>query len=153
VTHRTFMSAAALTNLIDTYFKYIEGEFYLEEKPGKTDGAPATMVKVFNREAESPTLAGLALYLGFNSREDFDYYENKGKFANVLKRGRLRIETEYEKKLHQQSSAGAIFALKSMGWNEREDSKLNTEDIPKSIAIKILESGPAPAGSEQEVTL
>jgi hypothetical protein len=108
-------TAAKLASRVDAYFKYIEGEYHEEQKPGKTAGSPTETVKVYDREPEPPTIAGLTFFLGFNSRREYDDYEENGLYAKILKRARLRIEAEYEKKLHYQSSAGAMFALKTMG--------------------------------------
>ncbi|CAN5220231.1 hypothetical protein BH09BAC6_BH09BAC6_32180 [soil metagenome] len=147
-----FSSSAALQHLIDQYFQYLAGEYHLEEKAGKNTEAPVAQQKVWDRQPEPPTLTGLVYHLGFNSRQAFDNYEAKGKYAGILKRGHLRIEMEYEKKLHNQSAAGAIFALKSLGWKERGESPAENE-LTKSLTMKIVETGPRPAGSEKEVIL
>jgi hypothetical protein len=144
-----FINADDLAARIDSYFTFIEGEYHLENKPGKdTD----VTIKVCDREPEPATFAGLTLYIGFNSRQAFDDYEQNGPFAETLKYGRLRIEASYEKKLHAQSSAGAIFALKSMGWNERAEVKTG-EQLPKTMQVEIIESGPKTAGNEKDVVL
>ncbi len=59
---------------------------------------------------------------------------------------------DYEKKLHVTSSTGAIFALKSMGWNERTEK---TTDIATNnvLKVEIIQSGPKLASSEKEVIL
>src|SRR6202035_3061369 len=105
--------------------------------------------KVWLHDPEPATLTGLAIFLGFHSKQAFEKYEENGRFANILKQGRLRIEAVYEKKLHLQSSAsGAIFALKSMGWNEKTESKTAAKAI-KNIKIEIIETGPKPAENEK----
>ncbi len=145
-----FTTATELINHIDAYFDHIDGEYHLENKPVKGhQQSLAEQKKICVREPEPATIAGLALFLGFSSRQAFDDYEQNGEFAHILKQGRLRVEAVYEKKLHQQSSAGAIFALKSMGWNERTDANA----VFKSITIEIIESGPKPAENEKEVIL
>jgi hypothetical protein len=108
---------------------------------------------VWDREPEPATIAGLALYLGFSSRQAFEDYEANGKFADRLKRARLQIEAAYEKKLHYQSPTGAIFALKSMGWNERADNKPADEAANTLLKVEIIKSGPQLAASEKEVIL
>ncbi|MDB5115948.1 MAG: hypothetical protein JWQ79_1440 [Mucilaginibacter sp.] len=62
------------------------------------------------------------------------------------------MEAAYEKKLHYQSSTGAIFALKSLGWNEKAENE-KSASLAKTIKVKIIESGPQPASSEKEVIL
>ncbi len=104
-----------------------------------------------DNKAVLPTIAGLALHLGFNSKDDFDVYESKGKFAAIIKRARFRVMAYYENRLHYPSPTGAMFALKSMGWHEKNKSakqgKIN------SIKVKLIESGPEPASTEKEVAL
>jgi hypothetical protein len=146
----TFTTAIELTNQISAYFDYIDGEHYQENKPvNREQQSLAGQKKIHMREPEPATIAGLALFLGFCSRQAFDDYEQSGEFAHILKRGRLHVEAVYEKKLHQQSSAGAIFALKSMGWNE----KVEGNTAFKCLTIEIIESGPKPAENEKEVVL
>ena len=76
-----------------------------------------------------------------------------GKYSEILKRGCLRVEAFYESRLHQHSTSGAIFALKSMGWNEKHESKTTDETTLKTLSIKIIESGPKPVSSEKEITI
>jgi hypothetical protein len=109
----SFISAADLQKRIDAYFNYIERTHQTEEE-NTNEKAP--------KSPEPATITGLAFFLNFNSRQEFDQYEETGKFANTLKRGRLRIEAEYEKRLHKQSPQAAIFALKNMGWADKKYS-------------------------------
>ena len=150
----SFTTSDELRSRIDAYFNYIEGEYHLENKSVTDSKAQASLKqKVWIREPEHATLAGLAIFLGFHSKQAFEKYEENGRFANILKQGRLRIEAAYEKKLHLQSSAGAIFALKSMGWNEKAENKAAGKAIFKSIKIEIIETGPKLAENEKEVIL
>ncbi|WP_157682036.1 terminase small subunit [Mucilaginibacter mallensis] len=143
-----------LNQLIDDYFIHIQGEYHLEEKSTQTKSTKkATDTKIWDRQPEPATITGLAFFLGFSSRQSFDDYETSGKHAYILKRGQLRIEAEYEKKLHQQPASGAIFALRSMGWNEKPEERSPTDPSSKTLKVKILETGPTPASNEKEVSL
>ena len=144
--HPFFRTAKRLAEKIDAYFHYIEGEYHLDCSSGEEQ-------KIWGREAEPATITGLALFLDFNSRQEFEDYEQNGKFGDIVKKGRLLIEKLYEKKLHQQSSTGAIFALKNLGWKERADDKPATGSIIKNIKIQIVETGPTPAKNENEVVV
>jgi hypothetical protein len=149
-----FASAEELDNLTAQYFIYIDGEYHLEEKEIKASKqGESTQQKVWDREPEPATIAGLAFYLGFSSRQVFEEYEEKGKFADQLKRARLRIEAAYEKKLHYQSPTGAIFALKSMGWSERTEGNAADGITNAVLKVEIFQSGPQLASSENEVLM
>lgn len=149
-----FNKVEQINSRIADYFKWIEGEFHTESLPFKpTAKSPPEMreQKVWDREPQPPTLTGLAIYLGFDSLRAFEAYEKNGRFASILKRARLQIENAYEKQLHQQPATGAIFALKSLGWMEKP-----VDDVPNNgitVKIEIIETGPAPAATEQQVVL
>lgn len=144
-----FTSTHELENLIDLYFTEIENKNLPEGKTRKADNkAPQTQ----ESKSGPATISGLALYLGFSSREAFEKHETKGKFSEQLKRARLRIMADYEKKLHVTSSTGAIFALKSMGWNERPEKPAD-ETANTLLKVEIIPAGPQLAASEQEVIL
>ena len=70
-----------------------------------------------------PTISGMAMYLGFVSRQSMYDYENNPKFSYIIKKARIFIESEYEKKLHSNSCTGAIFALKNMGWEDKQKTE------------------------------
>lgn len=66
-----------------------------------------------------PTITGLALALGFESRQSFYDYEKRERFSYVIKKARLRVESHYEEGLNIKTRAtGSIFALKNMGWRD-----------------------------------
>lgn len=74
------------------------------------------------QDANNPyTITGLILHLGFTSRQSFYNYLKKTEFKDVLERARLRVENSYERLLFSPTikPTGAIFALKSMGWQEQ----------------------------------
>jgi hypothetical protein len=102
-------------------------------------------------KAEQPTLTGLAFILGFNSRQEFEAFEARGRYSATLKRARLRIEAIYEQRLH--SSAGAVFALKNMGWNERQDNKTTKNETDHLLQVEMVPSALRPVSSESEVIL
>lgn len=149
---RIFISRADLEECIDNYFTFIQGEFELEQIPSKTKGTTEMVEeKRWLRQEEPPTISGLAYYLGFESRQTFEHYELNGRHGAELKRARLRIEAAYEKKLHIQSSTGAIFALKALGWNDKDSTAMPV--ISGTITIEIIDTGAQPAASEKEVEL
>jgi|26BtaG_2_1085354.scaffolds.fasta_scaffold00979_20 hypothetical protein len=71
-----------------------------------------------------PTITGLALYLGFCSRQSFYDLEKRKEFSYAIKRARSFIECEYEEQLQTNNVAGAIFALKNMGWVDKIDNQV-----------------------------
>lgn len=77
-----------------------------------------------------PTITGIAIYLGFESRQSFYDYEKIPEFSYTIKRARLFIENEYEEMLTHGNTTGAIFALKNFGWKDNHQ-------IEQSGGIKI----------------
>jgi hypothetical protein len=73
------------------------------------------------------TITGLALALGFESRQSFYDYEKDGEFSYTIKKLRLTIEAGYESKLHENGCTGAIFALKNFGWSDKTEQDLKVE--------------------------
>ena len=65
-------------------------------------------------EKEEPLcITGLALTLGFNSRQTVLNYEGKPEFVDTIKRAKLTIEHYNEKRLYDKNcpTAGVIFNL------------------------------------------
>ncbi|HVS93989.1 MAG TPA: hypothetical protein VHE59_18265 [Mucilaginibacter sp.] len=152
--YKLFDSAIKLTELIDQYFEYVKGEFQPaaeQSEPMKTK-SKSTVEKLCIREPEPPTLAGLILYLGFNSREEFETCAAAGRYHGPLNRAKLRIEAIFEQSLHGHSG-GAIYALKCMGHTGGPDQP-EKEAADKSILkVEVTQSGPGTAANERDVAL
>jgi len=148
-----YKTARELTHHIDAYFKHLECVDHTAGKTVLDEKEHSVSKKIKDRESASPTIAGLALFLGFDSKKAFDDYKGKGKFASALRRGCLRVEAAYEKKLHGTSATGAIFALKSMGWHETDDGGVSNNKQLKSLKVTLDFTGPKPVDDEKEVIL
>ena len=77
-------------------------------------------VEDYISQNETLTLTGLALSLGFESRQSIYDNEKNGEFSYTIKRARLRIENSNEKLLYSNATAGAIYALKNFGWTDKQ---------------------------------
>ncbi len=105
-----FKGTEELQELVDLYFQELE---YQDDK-GNTFTKPAL-------------ISGIALRLGFCSRQSFYDYEKKEEFSYTIKKARLRVEVSYENHLFGKSSTGAIFALKNMGWTDKQEISSTVE--------------------------
>jgi len=72
-------------------------------------------------EGKKATITGLILACGFCSRQAFYHLEKNKKFSYTIKRAHLQIENHYEGLLQGNSVAGPIFALKNLGWSDRQE--------------------------------
>lgn len=89
-------------------------------------------------ELNTPTITGLAFYLGFCSRDSFYEYGKKPEFSDTIKKARLRIENEYEKQLYNDKCTGAIFALKNLGWTDKIENDLGLTESTQEAFLKHL---------------
>ena len=83
-----------------------------------------------------PTICGLALALGFTSRQSLlDYEGYSDQFFDAIKRAKLQIEEGYERHLIKgRNAAGPIFALKNFNWKDHQDINLGGQkDNPVQI--------------------
>lgn len=118
--------------LVDEYFEFIKGEFHNEQKTIKnpiTQESETIDVKIWDREPEPATITGLALYLGFESRQSLYDYEKNKEFSYIIKKAKFKVEHEYEKKLSYDKCTGSVFALKNMGWSDRMDIQQNNTNV------------------------
>jgi DNA-packaging protein gp3 len=118
-----YATAEELQAKCDEYFKYIKGEFKIIDQTYQDEKGNTKIekVEVCTRPPESPAITGLALFLGFESRQSVYDYEKNGLFSYTIKRNRLKVEHEYEKALLSRNSTGAIFALKNFGWSDKQE--------------------------------
>lgn len=79
----------------------------------------------FANKKEEHTWTGLALHLGFESRQSLqDYKDNEG-FSYPIKKALMMIENKYEKALFKGNPGGPIFALKNFNWKDKQEVDQN----------------------------
>lgn len=124
--------------IIDAYFKECEGKPLINESTGEPYfdkyGQPIII------GAQPPTVTGLALALGFNTRLALINYQGKPEFANTVMRAKARVERYAETRLFDKDGAsGAKFSLANNfnGWRERQDVNLGGGDTPLEVNITV----------------
>jgi hypothetical protein len=124
-----YNSAEELQEAIDDYFN--NGVMKRKVTVGRADNRQVIEIPV-------PTITGLVLHLGFESRQSFYDLEQQDKFSYTVKRARTFIEKEYEEQLQTTGSTGAIFALKNFGWIDKSEVDQNIKgnvtfvnDVPR----------------------
>ena len=81
------------------------------------------------RENKEPvTWTGLALFMGFSSRQSIDEYQNYPEFSYCVKKAKTIVEWHYEMRLCGDKPTGAIFALKNMGWTDKQEMDHSSVD-------------------------
>ena len=93
----------------------------------------AAIDEYFKRRQETavpPTVAGLALWLGFEDRQSIYDYKERPAFSCTIKRAITRIEEYAELQLlsGEGSATGAIFWLKNHGWKDKTEVDTNIKD-------------------------
>lgn len=113
-----FSSAIELQEKIEEYF---DGQYGSVTEPDTETG----LVK--QTPGYNITITGLALYLGFETRQSFYDYEKHEEYSYIIKRARLHVEAAYESNLYGKNPTGSIFALKNMGWSDKQEIDQKTE--------------------------
>lgn len=117
-----FKTAEELENKVEEYFVLSKGVYHFEPATKinrKTRESEDYEKIVWDVEPEPITITGLALHLGFCDRQSLNDYEKNIEFSFIIKKARMRVENSYEKNLHNDKPSGSIFALKVMGWQEK----------------------------------
>lgn len=92
------------------------------------------------KEIPVPTISGLAMFLGFASRQSFYDYGSKDEFSYTIKKARFAIEVEYEQNLQSGNVVGAIFALKNLGWKDESkvvQTNINSKELTDKEVKKL----------------
>lgn len=77
-------------------------------------------------EGTKPTVAKLAYFLGFTSRQSiYDYKALNDGRSYIIKRALLLIEDYHESGLSKQSNSGHIFWLKNHDWTDKYDNQIS----------------------------
>lgn len=121
---------------IDQYFQECEGTLLKDHNGDPILTRWGDLVYVDRRP---PTVTGLALALGFKTRQGLIYYQAKKEFMDVILEAKSRIELYNEEQLYTRDGAkGAMFNLQRnfAGWQEAKDA------MEKNAAVNIINDIP-----------
>ncbi len=129
-----YNTAEEIQEKIDAYFEECKGVMIYDE-----NGAPfrdrygLPVIK----DARPPTITGLALALGFTSRQALLNYQAKEEFFDTITRAKAKVEQYAEERLFDKDGAnGAKFSLANNfeGWKEKKEIDA---DVTSTVTINI----------------
>lgn len=103
----------------------------------------ARYFKTIHAEQRPPTICGLALFLGFNSRQSLLNYEGYDEeFLDTIKKAKMKIELFHEEQLCAQKPTGHIFWLKNFGWVDKQEHEhtVTTREYTKKQLLDMLKA-------------
>lgn len=124
---KKYKTVKELEDAIDAYFETCKDELvYNNDGEVATDksGNPIFI-------PHPPTVAGLALYLGFADRQSIYDYKGLEEFSCTIKNAITRIEEYAEQHLYIGRATGAIFWLKNHGW--KDETKIDADISGSSL--------------------
>lgn len=125
-----YKTVKAMQEAIDNYFKKCDGEYIRDEEGNLLTDKNGNPVK---KNSRPYTITGLALELGFTSRQALLNYEAKEKFVDTIKKAKARVEQYAEERLFDREGAnGAKFNLSNnfKGWSEKQQIDSNVNMAP-----------------------
>lgn len=135
--HPRYKRSEEMQCIIDEYFKTCEGRVLTDVNGNVLTDKYGSPIIV---GAKPPTVTGLALALGFTSRQALLNYQGKKQFVDTITRAKTRVEEYTESRLFDKDGArGAIFSLAHnfKGWKdtdeEKDDALKKLDEILKSI--------------------
>jgi hypothetical protein len=114
---RVIKDVNELVELINSYYNSILIEGVEDKEGGKTNFL------------HRPTITGLALHLGYSTRQSIYDNQKIPEYSYILKTAITFIEKYHEESLDSKNVTGHIFALKNMGWKDKSEveTTLKTE--------------------------
>lgn len=129
-----YKSAKEIQEKIDAYFKDCNGKPLLDDEGHVMTDKNDEPIIVGQRPL---TITGLALALGFNSRQSLLNYQGKPEFMDTITRAKAMVEQYAEERLYDKDGAnGAKFSLANNfeGWREKQQIEA---DVNSNVTINI----------------
>ena len=132
-----YKSVKQMQKAIDQYFEDCQGKPLLDAEGNVLTDKRGNPIMI---GARAPTVTGLALALGFTSRQALLNYQAKKEFVDAITRAKTRCEEYAESRLYTRDGArGAEFSLRyNFGWEQRENTPPGGEGeedpLSKSLA-------------------
>ena len=113
----TYKTPEEMQTVIDKYFEECSGRPYIMDDGEPLRDKSGNVILLFQHP---PTVTGLALALGFTSRQELLNYQGKPAFVDTVTRAKARCEEYTEGRLYDRDGArGAEFSLKyNFRWEQ-----------------------------------
>lgn len=136
-----YRTAEEMATAIDAYFKDCEGKILKDENGQAVTDKYGVPVIVGDHP---PTVTGLALWLGFKTRQTLLNYQARTKaFDEVLTIAKSRCEEYAERRLYDRDGVnGAKFSLTNnfKGWNDKPNADENGSTAPNGFVEALKDS-------------
>ena len=133
-------SVEEMQEKIDAYFKKCEGEMLKDADGNYVLDKYGNAVVI---GAKPPTITGLALALGFNSRQALLNYQGRKEFNDTVTRAKAIVEEYAESRLFDKDGAnGAKFSLANNfeGWKEKQSIEADVKN-DVTINVELVDDG------------
>lgn len=145
--HPKYATVDQMQAVIDQYFEDCKGEPIIGD-----DGMPILdkYGQPFIINAHPPTVTGLALALGFTSRQALLNYQAKAAFVDTVTRAKARIEAYAEERLFDRDGQrGAEFSLRyNFRWVNDEKKDDGGESVCGVAELPAVMPVPQDAGGD-----
>ena len=129
-----FESAKEMEDRIDAYFEQCKGEPLYDESGMPVFDKKGNPVLIHEKP---PTIVGLALALGFTSRQTLLNYAAKPEFVDTITRGKSRVEAYAAERLFDRDAQrGAQFTL-AYGFGYARDTEDSKNRETQGVKIEI----------------
>ena len=130
-----YSTVEAMQEKIDQYFEHCRGTIVLDK-----NGDPLLdkYGNVVRDGVEPLTVTGLALALGFTSRQALLNYQAKPEFVDTVTRAKTMIEKYAECRLYDKDGVnGAKFALANNfeGWKEKQAIEASIDSVNVNVEL------------------
>lgn len=117
--------------------------------PQEFEAACDEYFKLREEQGKPPLWTGLAIHLGFESRQSLWEYGKREEFSLPIKRALVRVEASYEENLHNGKPIGSIFALKNFDWKDKQEvTQEITVKEPVVTQVEIIHTNENQRGQE-----
>ena len=116
-----YKSKKEIQEKIDAYFEECKGKILTDDEGNIITDKYGEAIYI---DKKPLTITGLALALGFNSRQSLLNYQDKEEFVDTITRAKARVEQYAEERLFDKNGAnGAKFSLSNNfeGWKEKQE--------------------------------
>ncbi len=129
-----FKTKEEMQEKIDAYFEECKGRPLVDDEGNVMTDKNGIPIIV---DSKPPTITGLALALGLNSRQALLNYQGRDEFNDTITRAKAKVEQYAEERLFDKDGAnGAKFSLANNfeGWKEKQQIEA---EVTKEVTINI----------------